>query len=92
VCVHERWAFRTCGCAGPSLSQSCVCDNNNNNNLTPEYGNQADEDAKEDRCRAANPLVRTRWFFNPTCEACLERDGPAEDTQRGSEVDGAASR
>src|SRR5277367_1451012 len=26
VCVHERWAFRECGCEGPSLVRSCICD------------------------------------------------------------------
>ena len=83
--MHERWAFRECGCKGPSWVRSCVCE--------PARGPDA-EDGREkgeeveaedtamamdvnldmegkDGCRAAQPVVRTRWFFNQSCEACL---------------------
>jgi hypothetical protein len=78
VCVHERWAFKACRCEGPSWVRSCVCDNG----VGTEQGNQDDEDKPDakDGCRAPSPIVRTRWFFNPTCEACLDREATEAET------------
>lgn len=72
VCVHERWAFQECGCEGPSLVKSCVCDGNTEHHEGDE-DDQSDADSR-DGCRAPSPIVRTRWFFNPRCEACDARD------------------
>ena len=88
VCVHERWAFKECGCEGPSLVKSCVCDPADKTEGGEREGKRGekrdvrdDEDADgEDRCRASSPMVRTRWFFNASCEGCLERDAAAKET------------
>lgn len=85
VCVHERWAFRGCGCDGPSWVRSCVCDHQSHVEQGDE-GEQDDADAKNG-CRAAEPLVRTRWFFNPDCEACLGREDASGGTGRRTNVE-----
>ena len=48
-----------------------------------------EQDAK-DGCRESSPIVRRRWFFNESCEGCLERDAAAAgevsgDSRQGSE-------
>jgi hypothetical protein len=89
VCVHERWAFRECGCEGPSWVRSCVCDptdKTEGGDIRGKGGKRYDEDADgeeqdaKDGCRASSPIVRTRWFFNESCEECLERDAAAGET------------
>jgi hypothetical protein len=87
VCVHERWAFRGCGCEGPSWVRSCVCDPSDETKGEEWRGDKdekrgesdgEEQDAK-DGCRASSPIVRTRWFFNKSCEGCLERDAAAAE-------------
>ena len=113
VCVHERWAFKECGCEGPSLVKSCVCDpidktegGGREGNRGKKRGERDDDDADgeeqdaKDRCRARSPMVRTRWFFNASCEECFERDAAAaaaagetpEDSRWGSEVESHGSQ
>jgi hypothetical protein len=87
VCVHERWAFKGCGCEGPSLVKRCVCDpsdeiqggergRDKGKGRGERYGEGAGGEVQDarDGCRASSPMVRTRWFFNASCEGCLERD------------------
>jgi hypothetical protein len=104
VCVHERWAFRGCGCEGPSWVRSCVCDpSDEGGDKDEKRGKSGGEDAgceeqdAKDGCRASSPIVRTRWFFNESCEECLERDTAVAgetpgDSHRESEVDGHGSQ
>jgi hypothetical protein len=93
VCVHERWAFRVCGCEGPSLVRSCICDPTDKTEGEEREGDRGerrgkrddgDTDSEErdtkDGCRASSPMVRTRWFFNESCEECLERDAAGGET------------
>jgi hypothetical protein len=79
ACVHERWAFKDCGCEGPSWVRSCVCEPENDDG---SHSEGSEEDAK-DGCRATSPVVRTRWFFNPSCEPCLCHDGITGGADRG---------
>jgi len=69
--------------------RSCVCENH----VDTEHGSQDDQDEPDarDGCRAPSPIVRTRWFFNPTCEACLDREAAcgrdARKVLMGDDVD-----
>ena len=77
--------------------RSCVCDD-----IHDASGDRAEDDDKEeeeeeeeeeegkDGCRASDPLVQTRWFFNPVCEGCLDHgdgdvNGAGEITERLSQ-------
>jgi hypothetical protein len=76
--------------------RSCVCDPTDKTEGGEREGDRGekrgeiDDDADDeeqdtkDRCRASSPMVRTRWFFNASCEECLERDAAAEETPRDS--------
>ena len=87
MCVHERWAFIGCGCEGPSWVRSCVCepapgpiaeDEREKREEADVEDVDLDVDAK-DGCRAAQPVVRTRWFFNQSCETCLASHDDDDD-------------
>lgn len=73
--------------------RSCVCDptdktegGEREGDRGEKRGERDDEDADgeeqdaKDGCRARSPIVRTRWFFNASCEECLERDAAAGET------------
>lgn len=65
--------------------RSCICDHQSN---AEQGGERRHDDADaRDGCRAVEPLVRTRWFFNPACEACLGRDSASGRNGRGINVD-----
>jgi hypothetical protein len=70
--------------------KSCVCDpadksegGEREGKRGEKRGERYDEDVDgeeqdaKDRCRASSPMVRTRWFFNASCEGCFERDAAA---------------
>ena len=73
--------------------RSCICDPSDETQGGEQgedkgekrgEGDDKDVDGAERRakgaCRASSPIVRTRWFFNASCEGCLEREAAARET------------